>query len=203
MAPSLGLATFAVSCASFLLLLLALWVTDVGDTVWRGFGSAMVAAFAFSHGSLVAGARRDTDSAGVLALSTASIALAVVDASFGILAISGVVEEVEEGFAQTMAVLLVLLLLTTALPPILRRLQRAGAASERRDGPGPSPVPAHRKRAAHGGGPSAGDQMAALQPSDLIAVADRIEALNARPDTAPEIRRECECLRQLAQTHLR
>lgn len=42
------------------------------------------------------------------------MALGLSDACFGILAASGAVEEVEEGFAQMMAVLVILPLLTTA-----------------------------------------------------------------------------------------
>ncbi len=40
----------------------------------------------------------------------ASLALGLSDAFFGILAVSGVVEEVEEGFGQMMAVVVILLL---------------------------------------------------------------------------------------------
>jgi hypothetical protein len=53
--------------------------------------------------------------------------LAFVDTGIGILAVSEAVDD-GDGFGQLAAVLVVLLVLTTALPPILRRLQRPAPA---------------------------------------------------------------------------
>jgi hypothetical protein len=168
---ALGVLTMFLSGLSFLLLLFALW-SDDGDAPWRWFGSAALAALAGSHASLVSGARRRTDVLAVAALAGTSILLAVVDAGAGILAVSGAVDD-GEGFGQVGAALVVLLLLTTALPPILRRIQRPAATP-----------------------PSEGFA------AEVRAAADRIETLNADPgNRAPEIARECARLRELARAH--
>jgi hypothetical protein len=174
---ALGLATIVLSLASFLLLLAVLW-TDGDDPVLRWFGSVGLATLACSHASLVSAAFRPTDSRTIRGLGRCSIALAALDASFGILATSGALDNVDEGFGELVAVLVILLLLTTALPPILRRLQRpAGAA-----------------------GPGAAAPASTLV-DELLAVADRIDALNAAPgDNSPQIQRECERLRELARS---
>ncbi|HEX8741598.1 MAG TPA: hypothetical protein VF712_00550 [Thermoleophilaceae bacterium] len=182
---TLGLATMALSALGFLLLLPALWTED-GDTeaLWRWWGVATLAAFAASHASLMTGAFRDTDSDVVRALGWSSIALATFDSTLGVLAIAEAFEDVDESFAQLVAVLVILMLLTTALTPIVRRLQPARAA---------------QPRAAQDG-----DRPPAPLAAEVIAAADRIEALNADPgNRAPEIRREVERLRALARSYER
>ena len=115
-----------------------------------------------------------------------NLALAVIDAFSGILAISGAVDEIDEGWAQMMAVFVILLLLTTALTPILRHLQRPGFTAGERAG------------AAHTNGATPPPALA----SEVLATADRIEALNADPgNRGADIRRECERLRELARSH--
>lgn len=174
---SLGLVTIALSAASFLLLVLALW-SEWDDETWQWWGCVALAALAASHGSLVSGARRPTDSDAVSTLAMVSICLAVFDSLAGILAISEVVEEVDAEFGQLLAVLVVLLVLTSVLQPILRRLQVAE--------PGPSVQPPTSLAA------------------EVLAAADRIEELNGDPARrAAEIRRECERLRELARTYSR
>jgi hypothetical protein len=173
----------ALSAASFLLWLGIVW-GDGEDEAWRWFGSTALGALTCSHASLVSGALRTSDSPTVRALATTSIALGIVDSFFGVLAISGVVGELDQGFGQLMAVLVILLVLTTALAPILRRLQRAAVSP-----------------AAAAGGRAAGPRGLV---TEVLAVADRIEALNGDPgNRAPDIRRECERLRELARTHSR
>ena len=152
---------------------------DGSDDIWRWFGAAGVAALAGSHASLVSGARRSTDSLSVNALGSVSIVLAVVDAGIGIVAISGAVDDVDEGFAQLAAALVILLLLATALAPILRRLQRC-----RR----------HRPRRLRRG--------RCCSPLEVAAVGGPHRVAHRAPGQldAPEIRRECERLRELART---
>ncbi len=187
---TLGGASMALSGLSFLILLVALWGGGDEDA-WRWFGSAALVALACSHASLVSGALRASDSAAVQALATASIALGVVDALFGILAISGAIHDIEERFAQLMAVLLILLLLTTALPPVLRRLQRSAVTV----------VPCE-SAAAEATNASRQGPPARPLAGEVLAAADRIEALNGDPgNRAPEIRRECERLRELVRSH--
>jgi hypothetical protein len=70
--------------------------------------------------------------------------------------------------------------LTTALAPILRRLERPATTP-------PRPAEAPRGLAA-----------------EVAAAADRIDALNGDPgNRASDIRRECERLRELARSHPR
>ena len=133
---------------------------------WQWFGCFALAALAASHASLVSGAWRDTDSEAVKLLSRTSIGLATFDSLIGILAISGLLDDAGGGAGELVAVLVILLLLTTVLPPILRRLQE-----------GPSEAPP-------------------TLATELLAAADRIEAMNGDP----AIRRECEQLRRLARS---
>jgi hypothetical protein len=184
---SLGLVTIALSVLSFLLLALALWRDWDGGAAWQWFGCAALGALAASHASLVAGARRPSDGEGVRLLATASISLAAVDALFGILAISEVVDEVDESFGQLLAVLVVLLVLTSALQPVVRRLQRSLPAAAGAERPAAPREPARSPLA-----------------TELLVAADRIEALNADPARrSAEIRRECERLRELARSYER
>lgn len=175
----LGLATMALSAVSFLLFCGAIWIDSEDDAWWQWFGCAGLATLASSHASLVTGALRDGDTPAIRGLTTASVALGTVDASFGILAISEAVDSVDVAVGQLVAVLVILLLLTTALPPILRRLQRTPAA------------------------PAARAQTPRLQhTTEIMSAIDHIEALNADPGNhAPEIRRECERLRQLMRAY--
>ena len=181
---ALGLATMALSAVAFFLLVGAVW-SDGAEDLWRWFGSVALAALACSHVSLVSGALRNTDSPSIRLLSVTSITLGLTEAFFGILAVSGAVEEVDDGFGQVMAVLVILLLLTTALPPILRRLQRTALASAPR---APATSPTLK--------PSASSQRS-LAPlplaTEVLATADRIQALNDREGCqSAEITRECE-----------
>lgn len=240
---TLGLATMIFSTAGFLLLLPAIWGDWDNETLWRWWGAATLATFACSHASLMAGAVRPDDGPAVRVLGTASIALASLDSGIGILAIAGAFDEVEvESAAQGLAVLVILMLLTTALTPIVRRIQRpapgaagrgggvaagggaapaggvaagtraagggvvAGRGAAPAGGVAPGTRAAAGTRAAPGTRPAApggsGAAPSASLAAEVIATADRIEALNADPgNRAPEIRREVQRLRELARTH--
>ena len=176
---ALGAGTMALSAGSFLFLLVAVW-GDGEISAWRWFGCATLATLAGSHASLVSRFLHATDTEAVRALGTTSIALGLVDATFGIAAISGAIDHVTDGAGQLLAALVVLLVLTTALPPILRRMQRPGRPTMAR------------------GADDRPDSLA----DHVMAAADRIEALTGGPaNRAPEVRRECERLRELARTH--
>lgn len=136
----LGGVTAALAAAGFLLLLPALWIDDESEELWRAWGCVSLAALACSHASLVTGARRATDSEAVRTLITISIGLGAVDALAGILPISGLVDDVDEGAAEVVGVLVIALLLTTSLPPIMRRTPGAGGARG-----GPPAVRARRR----------------------------------------------------------
>ena len=182
----LGGVTIGASLASFVLFEIGVW-TEGDETLWRTFGCFALVAFACSHASLVTAARRSTDGPAVSALCTISIVLGVADALIGVLAASGALESVDEGFVELVASLVILLVLTTVLQPIARRI-----ASE-------PPVRAEpHDRAEHPAAARAPQPFAA----EVLAVADRIDALNAGPgNVEPQIRREVERLRQLARAH--
>jgi hypothetical protein len=155
----------AVSAASFLLLLAGLWIEDSSDGLWRWTGSLAVLTLMLSHASLVSGGLRSTDSQAVRLLATAAIGFAVIDAFSGILAISGAVDDIDEGWGRLMAVFVILVLLTTALTPIVRRFQRSPAGRQTR---------------------AVDRQRTSRRPSlaaEMMATADRIEAINADPGT--------------------
>jgi hypothetical protein len=172
---ALGTATALLSGATFVLLVLGIWTNDWGtEAIWRAFGCTSVLAVSGSHACLVLGARRPSDTDLIRSLVIASVALAVFDTVGALLPISGIAEGVTD-VAQLFAATLVLLVLTSVLPPILRRIQPA------REG-----VPA-----------------TALQrfAGEVEAAAERIDELSRGPSNrAPEIRREVERLRELARS---
>jgi hypothetical protein len=172
---TLGGATFVASVATFVLLVAGLW-TDLIDEegLWRTFGCFAILTAAGSHACLVLLARRPDDGEVIGLLVTVSLATAAIDAFIGLVAVSGLVgDEVDEGFGQLVAVLVVILLFTTLMPPLLRRLQRGGAKRE--------PV-------ANG------------FAGEVLEIADRIDELGRGPGLrTPEIRRETERLRRIAR----
>jgi hypothetical protein len=122
------------------------------------------------------GARRRDDSRGVRRVTGAALYLGVFDAVGAILPISGLVDSVDEVWGRIFGSALVLLVLATVLPPIMRRMQPAAPAASR-----------------NGAGASFASQ--------VVEIADRIAVLNSDPGIrAPEIRAELERLRKLAQS---
>lgn len=173
---TLGTVTMLLSGLAFVLLAVGLWTNDWGsEEVWRAFGITAVLAVAGSHACVVLGARRPSDSDAVNALVFASLALAAFDTLAGVGAISGLTEEVSGDMASLLAATLVLLVLTSVLPPLLRRIERASE-----------------------GAPATAMQRFA---GEVEAAAERIDELNRGPSNrAPEIRREVERLRNLARS---
>ena len=208
---TLGLVTVFLSAAGFIFLMPGLWWTDDNhENVWRIWGIATLGALACSHASLTTGAFRDTDSQAVRYLGITSISLSAFESGIGILAIAGAFDDVDlsDGAAQFLSVLVILLLLTTALTPIVRRIQRA-APGEPTPAPPPSPAPPRSPTTPAPTAPVPTERTPATPPpaplaAEVIAAADRIEALNADPgNRAPEIRREVQRLRELARTYSR
>jgi hypothetical protein len=173
---TLGAATMVFSGLAFALLAAGLWTNDWGtEGIWRSFGCAAVLAVAGSHACLVLGARRRSDSDLVRSLVIASVALAALDTLGALLPITGVAEDAAGDMAQLFGASLVLLVLTSVLPPILRRIQAA---------PDRAPETAMQRFA-----------------GEVEAAADRIHELGSGPSNrAPEIRREAERLRDLARS---
>lgn len=175
-AQALGFATIGSSAAAFVALLLALWVAD-DDWSWRAFGVAGLAALWTSHASLVLRALRSDDSTAIAWLTGVSIVALGIDTFIGMLAVLGAFSDVDsEPVERALAVLLVLTLLSTALPPILRGLRRKELAT-----------PA----AAAFGAPRRAGGLA----GEVAEVAARLDSM----DLPPRAQAEVERLRQLAR----
>lgn len=178
----IGTATAVLAGVAYVLLLAGLWTDDWGtEGIWRSFGCAAVLAIAGSHACVVLGARRRSDSELVKALVISSLVLAGIDTIGGLLPIAGMIDDVDEAGAKFFGVTLVLLLLTSLLPPLVRRLEpsRAAPAVPRQDA-------------------------IDLLTDEVATIADRIEELARGPALrTPEIRREDERLRNLARSFQR
>jgi hypothetical protein len=121
-ARALGGATMATSVAAYVLLVAALWVEDA-DGLWRAFGIAGLGALWSSHASLVTRARRPADTPLLRRLTALSIVTLGIDTAVGVVALLGLLDGVDgEPFARVLGALLVITVLATALPPILRRI---------------------------------------------------------------------------------
>src|SRR5919202_4938674 len=169
----LGGGTAAASAIAFGLLAWSLWIADAG---WRAFGIAGLAALWGWHASLTLRARRPSDTLAVRRLSAASMVTLGIDTSVGMAAIAGVLpERTESGYVRLLAAMFVLMLLCTALAPLLRRLAR--------DVPTRSP-------AAHASRPLA---------EELDELADRLDGMELPMAARLEVAR----LRTLAREHHR
>jgi hypothetical protein len=188
----LGIATATLSAVAFGLLVAGLWTNMDqwgSESVWRTFGCTGLSAIAASHACVVLGARRRSDRDSVTLLVFASVALGAFDTVAGIVPISGLSDDVDEGLAKLLAATLVLFLLTTVLPPILRRLTRPQDA--------PVALPPDLAR------PDTAARREALEfvTSEVVSIAERIDELSRGPALrTPEIRHEAERLRALARS---
>jgi len=163
-----GLAAFA-----FVLLTLAIWFDDSdSEFLWRAWGVVAITALWASHWSLVLRARRPADTSAVRTIALISIVTATFDMFVGNLAAAGLYEDISDAFARILGVVLVITVLTTALPPIMRRL----AGTPRPDALG------HRL--------TVGDLA-----HEISAAAGRVERI-ATPEDA---QREAAVLRRLAE----
>lgn len=180
----LGTATLVASIAAFVLLLAGLWTNmdDWGsEGVWRTFGCVAIIGIAGSHACLMLGAIRRADADFVRLLTRSAIGFAAFDALAVILPLAGLIDDIDEPWPRIFGVTLVLLVLTSVLPPILRRMQ-----------PATRPAPS-----ANGSAPAADDFLATA----VVQIADKIDALNSDPaNRGPEIRAEVNRLRNLAQS---
>ena len=128
---ALGVLTTAAAGPSFGLLELAIW--DEGLTwAWRAFGALAMLALAGSHASLVLSARRSSDSPATRNLTVISVLTASIDAILALIAIVGLVHNISSGETRLAAVLVITMLLSTALPPILRRASSSTSSRDAR-----------------------------------------------------------------------
>ena len=173
-AEPLGGACVAASASAYGLLLGGLWVATDADGLWRAFGIAALAALWTSHAALVLRSRRPDDGALVRRLARLSIVSLGVEASAGVLALLGLLDDLDaEPAARVLAALVVVTVLSTSLPPVLRKLARRAGA------PAATPLPTGRSRLA----------------GEVAEVADRLEAMELPPAARAEIAR----LRRLAR----
>ncbi len=186
----LGTATLTFAVIAFGMVTVGIWdEPENGDVLWRGYGCATVIAFASVHAALVIQARSPSDGRGVALLASLSLVFGALDAVGALLPISGLSEDLDVGYANLFGVGLVLLILTTALPPLLRRAQRSGAEPRAATVPSPSPGPV----------PERGRD--AQLAHDVTAIADRLEALcHVLDGAAPSVRTEVERLRRVARS---
>ena len=165
-------------------MLVLIWSDDWGsEEVARAFGCFAVAGLRRCARLRDARRRqREATATAIQRLTRASLALAAIDTVGVILPIIGLVDRRRRGRRRGLfGASLVLLVLTTVLPPILRRTQIAAPAPVQSNGHGPE-----------------GDEFLA---GAVVRIADRIDALNRDPgNRAPEIRAELDRLRKLAQS---
>jgi hypothetical protein len=173
----IGVGTIVASAVAFLLFVVGIWF-DGGEIVWRACGVCALFALCGSHASLVLRGRRRSDTQLIDVLVITSVATAVFDTLVGSVAASGAVDDVSSGFVRFVAVVLVVMLLATAVVPLLRR---AGAQTLR----GPADVFGR----AIVQGPLTVDGLT----DELSAMAERLAAYDAPPAVA----REAQTLRNL------
>jgi hypothetical protein len=173
-----GNGVLVASTAAFVLFVVALWF-DGGEAVWRACGVAALLALCGSHASLVLRARRPADTPFIDALVTTSIAAATFDTLVGSVAAAGAVDHVSDDFVRLVAVVLVVMLLSTALAPLLRRVGTATSLPQA-DAFGRRAAPQRQLTL---------DQMA----DEVAAVARRLDAL----ESSPAVAREVQALREL------
>jgi hypothetical protein len=125
----LGVVTVACSIAALALLAAMIWHDDfpfeIRETLWRACGCASVLAIAGAHASLMLRGRRPTDSALVDVVTFSSLVFGAIDAAGAFSWLAELADEISDPWGRRLAVVLVLLIATTILAPLLRRLQPA------------------------------------------------------------------------------
>jgi hypothetical protein len=186
-----GTATLGAAVLAFVLLLAAIWIDIDSAGLWQAWGITALLALCGSHASLVLRAERPTDTPMIGALVIASIATACINTAIGVMAIAELFEDVDEGWGRVAAIVLILWLLFTALPPLMRRFGEAAPAAER-DG---------ARHAAPAAEPDPERDGARREPFTLRALADevadaadRLERIEGKADA----KREAATLRDLA-----
>jgi hypothetical protein len=125
----LGVVTVGCSIAALALLAAMIWHDDfpfeIRETLWRACGCASVLAIAGAHASLMLRGRRPTDSALVDVVTFSSLVFGAIDAAGAFSWLAELADEISDPWGRRLAVVLVLLIATTILAPLLRRLQPA------------------------------------------------------------------------------
>jgi hypothetical protein len=181
----LGSATVLASVAAFVLLLVGLWtnIDEWGsEGVWRACGCIGTLGIAGAHACLVLGGLRSRDTEAIRLVALSSIGFSAFDTFAVLVPLLDLVDDIDEPWPNVFGATLILLVLTSVLPPILRRMQPAAPQAAQ----------------SSNGSVDRGDEFFATA---VIRIADRIDVLNGDPgNRAPEIRAELDRLRKLAQS---
>jgi hypothetical protein len=173
--PLLGSFAVVAATATFVLVSIGMWAEVDGEGFWRVTVIIAILALESAHVAFIWSRRRADDPVGVVRVTIAAAALAVVSGAMGIAPVADLLSEGgdETLYFEVLGVVLVGQLLCTVLAPLLRRL------SDGAERPVVA-VPTERERLA----------------TEIAGVADRLERLGA----GPHVQAECERLRQLART---
>jgi hypothetical protein len=178
---AIGTTSAATSAIAFVLLVGSLWTEGPEEELWRAFGTVALLALWSAHASLVLRSGRPTDSPTIRSLCAVSIATLGIDATVGALAMAGALDDTDvESTGNVLATLVVIGLLATALPPILRRMRPTAHVAR-------APTAA----TAFGAPRSTGNGLA----QGVAEVADRLGEMNLPPDARAEVARLRELVR--------
>jgi hypothetical protein len=178
----LGALTMGAAGASFATFLVALWM-DAGWAV-RPCVTLSTLTLGAAHACLVQMGRRDADTPLIDRLALASIATGSLDALLLVAAVNGAFEHIDGNEVRLSAVLVIVLLTTSLLPPVLRR---AGVRA-----------PVHTAGPADSLSACSGHSSVA-SPGELLTIAHRLEALApAAGEVSASMRTTAAHLRRLA-----
>jgi hypothetical protein len=122
-----GGATVVAAAIAFALLLAACWIDVDSDTLWQAWGAVSFVALWGSLASLILRGRRASDSSSIAILIVVSLVTSGLATTAAVLTVTEAVDDVSDGLVRLIGVVLVLALLSSVLPPIMRRLDRTPA----------------------------------------------------------------------------
>jgi hypothetical protein len=165
--------TVGATFLTFALVLIGLWPEIDDTTFWRATACVAIVALEGAHASFVLSRRRNGDPASAVAATRVAVAAAAVSGVMGLLPTAGATSDSIEAaaYAQALAIVLVIQLVSTAVAPLLRRLGEPRRPEE---------------------APLTGAERLA---DEIAAAADRIERIAGHPLVSDE----CERLRRLAR----
>jgi hypothetical protein len=171
----LGVLTVSSAVVAFVLLVIAMWAGgDAAEGLWKTFGVSGLLALWCSHASLVLRSQRSDDPSLVSLLVWTSIVAGAFDM---VIADTAILDDIDEGFVRFAGAVLVVMVLSTALPLLVRRVAATHSAV-------------------------APDAYGAEPKLTMAHLADEIAAAASRLDraaTAVDARREAASLRELAE----
>jgi hypothetical protein len=137
--PWVGVATIVLSGLSLLMLEVAIWALD--EDALRLFGSLALLTLAASHASIVLRAQRPDDGPLLRFSTAASILFATADCAGAAVVLQGNFDIPDpSAYIRATAVVLIAMLVTTAIPPLLRASRRRANRAPRIPPPPPPPT---------------------------------------------------------------